>query len=774
MKDIKYSCTNIITGLNNEEVKSRNDEGFVNHDVEIKTKSVKKIIFDNSFTLFNGLNFALACAIFLTGSYKNLLFFGVVICNTAISTIQEIRSKKIVDKLSILTERKIKCLRNGKIVQLKTNEIVKDDVLIFQIGDQVVVDSVIREGKCEVNESFITGESEPVSKKDKDKLLSGSFIVSGKVKAQVINVGYENYTSIISRGVKTVDKTKSEIMRTLNKILKFISIIIVPLSIIMFIKQLNIDGNNLNGAIINTVASVIGMIPEGLVLLTSTVLAISNIKIAHYNALVQELYSIESLARIDTICLDKTGTLTDGNMSVIEIKKYTNDDIDNILSSFTCNMKNKNKTLTAIENYITNNTNIEVLDVVDFSSERKYSAIITKNMNYILGAKEVISSNDSVITKNVNGHRVLVLGKTKYQIKNNTLPKNIQIISEIHIKDNIKSNANQTINFFYNEGVDVKIISGDSIDTVKYIANEVGVRNIKTIDFSLINKESDIKNYVDEYNVFCRVSPFQKQEIIKNLKQLGKNICMVGDGVNDVLALKESDFSISFKNGSEAARNISKLVLLEDNFNIVPYVLMEGRKCINNIQRSASLFLCKTIYATLLALIFLFINLKYPFVPIQLTLTSAVTIGIPSLILSLENNNKKIQGKFLINVLKNAFPTAITIVFNILFIAIISTFLKLTDIQISTLSVILTGITSFRLLYKTCLPFNKVRLFVFTSMMTIFILGILGLKDLFGLGIINKQIILITVILYLISTVVFEIMSCFIEYITKKYPNLFN
>lgn len=777
---IKYN-TDITNGLTDEQINDRINNNLLNYDTSIPTKRISKIISDNIFTPFNLLNFILALAIFLVGSYKNLLFFGVVICNTLISTIQEIRSKKIIDRLSVISQTKVIVQRNGKEEKINVNEIVLDDIVILKSGYQVVVDSILKSGNVEVNEAFITGESEPVYKKKGDIILSGSFIVSGTCKAQVIHIGEENYTSIISRDAKVLKKIQSEIMRTLNKIIRFISIIIIPISILLFMNQINIDGNNFESAVINTVAAIIGMIPEGLVLLTSTVLAVSIIRISKYNVLVQELYSIEALARVNTICLDKTGTITEGVMEVsqvVSISKQKNREIELMLSFFANTMCDINSTMDAIVKKYSTQEKIIPNRIINFSSSRKYCGIEINKETYILGAPEIICKNifkqiESEVEKYNSDSRVIMLAKSKNQFIGHDLPNNIEPIALIVIKDIIRPSSKKTIAYFKKQGVNIKIISGDNPKTVNEIAKQVGLNKNNYIDATLLKDFDSIKKAVAKYDIFGRVTPTQKKDIIIALKQLGNVVAMTGDGVNDVLALKESDFSIALSSGSDAARNVSQLVLLDSNFESLPIVLREGRKCINNIQRSATLFLCKTIYATTLAILFLFIDLKYPFIPIQLTLTSVVTIGIPSFILALEPNNDKIMGRFLVNILSKAFPAAITIVLNIIIIMSLMPILNITSSQASTLSVIITGFTGFMLLYKISIPLNRVRTILLILMITLFITSIVGLSPLFSLALITPNLLLLVLILMMISVTFFNTIGYVFDQIVKKYPKVF-
>ncbi len=756
-----------INGLSEEEVLRLEEKGLVNYRSDVKTKSIWQIIAGNFFTLFNFLNLGLALAVFFVRSYKNLLFLGVVICNTLISTVQEIRSKITIDKLSLLNENKAWVVRGGITKQINMHEIVLGDVLKLNAGSQIPTDSRILFGEVLVNESLLTGEEESVSKRKSDTLYSGSFIVSGSCYAEAIHVGNDNYTSQISMEAKYIKKINSEIMNFINKIIKYISIAIIPIGILLFLNQMS--ESVLPDAVVSTVAALIGMIPEGLVLLTSTVLAISVIRLADYKVLVQELFCIETLARVDTLCLDKTGTITEGNMEVsklIPLNGTAMSDITDALGLISYHMENDNQTMEAISKKYSRKNDYEVLEIMPFSSKNKWSGISFKGVSYVIGAPDVIcNSNNIKELQDYIENRVVLLAKSDRKL-NKELPTNLQPMALIVISDKIRKDAKIILDYFKEEKVDIKLISGDNPRTVAYIAEKVGLENIKYVDLS--KTKSSIVDLVDDYNIFGRVKPNQKKEIILALKAKGHTVAMTGDGVNDVLALKEADCSIAMNSGSDAARNVSQLVLLDSNFSSMPKVVAEGRRSINNIQRSSTLFLCKTTYATMLAIIFMFLGRPYPFIPIQLTLTSVVTIGIPSFVLALEPNNERINGKILVNVLKKSFPTALTITFNILLIMLLPVFVKLSLDEVSTLCVIMTGLTGFMLLYRISVPFNKIRGVLFFTLLTLFLIGITFMRKLFSLVILTPKLLIIVSILFLIAILVFNFFTKLFYIISKK------
>ncbi|MBR2832950.1 MAG: HAD-IC family P-type ATPase [Bacilli bacterium] len=761
-----------VNGLSKNQVKTLKDQGLVNYNSEVKTKSIGEILMTNFFTLFNFLNLGLALAIFMVGEYKNLLFMGVVICNTLISTIQEIRSKLTIDKLSLLNEQEAVVIRDSKEEKIDINDIVLGDIIKLSLGNQIVCDSKIISGEILVNEALITGESQPEAKKEGDELLSGSFVVSGCAYVEVIHVGADNYSSKISAEAKYLKKVNSEIMNFINRIIKYISIAIIPIGILLFIHQLGLDGNTFNAAVVNVVAALIGMIPEGLVLLTSTVLAISVMRLAKYNVLVQEIYCIETLARVDTICLDKTGTLTKGEMEVSKVVSLNLNnikDINDVLGIISYHMEKDNQTMEAISKKFSKENNHKVLEIVPFSSEKKWSGISFENISYILGAPEIVlkdtSSIKNELDKYSSDNRVVLLASSNEKI-NKKIPNNIKPMALILINDKIRPDAKITLEYFKEEGVDIKLISGDNPLTVVGVAKKVGLENIKYVDMSTNKLPFD--KLVKNYNIFGRVKPDEKKSLILALKSLGHTVAMTGDGVNDVLALKEADCSIAMNSGSDAARNVSQLVLLDSNFSSMPKVVSEGRRSINNLQRSSSLFLCKTVYASLLALIFLFLSVSYPFIPIQLTLISTVTIGIPSFILALEPNNERINGRIIVNVLKKSLPTALTIVSNIIIIITLPSIIRLSNPEVSTLAVIMTGIIGFMLLYRISVPFNHLRRILFVSLISIFTFGVVILKDLFSLVFITPKLVILIITLFIISMVLFNMYNKICERLTKK------
>ena len=747
MKDIK--------GLSNKEVEERINNNLTNEIIDVSTNTIPKIIIKNVFTLFNILNIVLAIIVLFVGSYKNTLFLGVVVCNILISTIQEIRSKKIIDKLNIIKENKVSVIRDGVVKKISISSLVLDDIYMLKQGSQVVVDSIIIDGNVSLDESFLTGEQEAINYKEGDLILSGSYVLSGKCVAKVKHIKQDNYVNTIALQAKYVKVENSVILKSLKQIIKIVSVAIIPLGILLFINQYKIN-YDVSSSIINTVAAIIGMIPEGLILLTSTVLAVSVIRLSKINVLTQDLYSVEMLARVDTICFDKTGTITSGNMKVEKIVPLKNVDVYEIMGNIVSNMDINNSTSKALNNYFKKYDNYTFVKRIDFSPITKYSGVVFKDKTYIIGAPEIIYKKEIPELKNYKDKRVILLCENE----ENSIP-----IALIVLEDEIRKNAYKMIDYLNKENIDIKIISGDGIDNVLNIAKKVNLKNLKAVDISIVD---DLSSAVLNNNIFVRATPIQKKKIIKILKDNKHCVAFAGDGVNDVLALKESDCGITINSGSEMAKNVSEIVILDDDFNSIPSIIKEGRRSINNLERSATLFLSKTIYSSLLALLFIFINKNYPFEPIQLTLTSVFTIGIPSFILALEPNDEIVSGSFLNKVFKRSIPSALTIVMNILFLTFLSDLFHLDTSQVSTLCVIMTAFTGFLLLFRLCMPFNKLRIFLIVFLLLGFSISVLGLRTLFSLTILNLKMFLFIVILVLLSTLVFNVLNIVVSKIFKE------
>ncbi len=775
--------TDIKVGLTEREVVERINKNLKNYNNQPKTKTIKEIIASNVFTYFNFLNIFLGAAVLLAGvfsgrifySLKNCLFMGVIFCNTIISTIQEIISKKIIDKLSLISNSKTLVLRDAKEVTIENEEIVMDDIVLLKSGNQVVVDSVIREGAVEVNESFITGESNTIVKKAGDVILSGSFIVSGSCISQVVHVGNANYINTISSEASYIKEINSVILNSFEKIVKVLSIIIIPLGAALFCNQYLVIGDTISDSIINTVAALIGMIPEGLVLLTSSVMAVSIIRLSKYKVLVQQLYCIETLSRVNVICLDKTGTITTGNMKVYDIipnKGYTKNDFEYVLKKLTNSLYDDSPTFKALKDKFPEHLSVDIKNTIPFSSERKFSAVeVADDASYYIGAYEYVlkgvTLDYSLIEDYQKDYRILVVCKNNLPLTDK--PVNLKVIGFVLIEDEIRKEAKDTLEFFKNQGVKIKLISGDNPLTVLNIAKKAGIKeDLKAIDASNF-ENMEIDNLVLENDIFGRVTPKGKKKIILSLKKQGFITAMTGDGVNDVLALKEADCSIAMASGSDATRAVSQIVLLDNNFASMPKIVAEGRRTINNIERSSSLLLVKTIYTILLILTCLFTRSEYFFIPIQLTLITACTIGIPSFILALEPNTNIVSGNFILKIFKNSIPAGVTVFLDVVIIVLFKIAFALDDSIVNSLAVLITGTTGFIHLYHVSKPFNYLRIALFSILLLGFLYGVFFQYSFFDIKGINLPIGLITFLLIIFSFYAYEWISRFLQFLTRLF-----
>lgn len=769
-----------LDGLNKKEVEERIKNNQVNFIDEPKTKTVKEIIKTHTFTYFNFLNILLGGLVIISGiisgqflySLKNCLFVGVIFTNTIISIVEELLAKKTIDKLNVIADSKIKVVRDKNEVELSREELVLDDVCIYSLGNQVVTDSVILKGNVEVNESFITGEEKVILKSVGDEILSGSFIVSGKCYVSVKHVGKDNYISKISSEAKYIKKINSIIYNSFDKMLKILSFCLIPVGILFMANQLYITKFDIPSSIMSTVSALIGMIPEGLVLLTSSAMAVSVIRLRRFNVLVQELYSIENLARVDMICLDKTGTITEGIMEVKEILPYKDEnieDIKEILGNYIKALDDNSVTFNAIKNYVETKENYNVLDTINFSSSRKYSGVSFKEGNYYLGSPEnLLEKSVKEIEKYQDDYRVLVLATSKSKFGN---VEKVTPLGFVLIQDKIKDNAKETLDFFASQGVDIKIISGDNDKTVAKIATRAGIKGIKSIDFSKVN-DDEIKDVVNEYNIFGRVKPEQKKKIICALKEMGHFVAMTGDGVNDCLALKEADCSIAMANGSDAAKNVSQFVLLDSKIDNLPLILKEGRRSINNIERSSALLLSKTIFTILLILVCVYLSTEYFFIPIHLTLITMFTIGIPSFILALESNNELVKGKFLQKIFLKSLPSALTVVFNVVIIALFEKQFNLDSDLCNTLTVFLTATTGFIFLNNICKPYNLLRSVLMICLLLGFLYCAIFQYSFFNISYVNGDTILVFIVLFICSLFIFDKLNQFSKFILRKTHNI--
>ena len=702
-------------GLTKQEVEYRINNNLVNNEKTKYTRSTKAIILTNVFTLFNFINIGLLVLVLTTGSLQNGLFAFIIIINTVIAIIQEIKAKIILDNLKIATQEKVKVKRDGKTIEVLKTEIVIDDILVLSSGDQVVVDSIIlKSSNLEVDESIITGESDPILKEKDDKLLSGAVVISGNCLAKVISIGKDNYEHKLIKEASNIEKQDSYLMKSVNKILKIVTFLIIPVGLLLFVSQYFYSGQSYKEAILSSVAGVIGMIPEGLVLLTSLALTVGVIKMAKRKVIIQKLSGIEMLSCVDVLCLDKTGTITDGSMEVVDTVNLTDDNIEEIMFNMVSD-KLVNATAIAISKKFVKGNVYNTKKVIPFSSYRKYSAKVFDKYTYILGAleyitKENISKYDKYLSKYIEkGYRILSLCKSKKEM-NNEIPSDVKVIAFIIIKDNVRLNAKETLDYFRNQDVDIKIISGDNPRTVSNIMKGLEFSNYdKYIEGnSLPDDYNELIKIVNNYTIFGRCTPKQKQNIIKALKE--KNtVGMIGDGVNDILALKESDCGIALATGISAARSVSEVVLTTEDFSVLPKIVDEGRRVVNNIERVSSMFLVKTIYSFVLSILVVILSCTYPFYPIQLSLIGSICVGVPSFFLALEPNYNKVTGNFMVKVFRNALPSGICVSLNIFFLIMITNILNINYDSVRIIAVSLTGYINLRLLYNICKPLNLQR-----------------------------------------------------------------
>ena len=842
-----------MTGLTNEEVQERIAQGQVNNNENPNTRTYKQIILENTLTFFNFLNLVLLVFVLLVGSYKNSMFVGIIFINTVIGIIQEIRAKKTIDKLAILTESKTVVLREGKKWKISTEKLVVDDLIFLKAGEQVPADAKILEGNLEVNESLLTGEADNLPKNPGDELFSGSFVTAGQACCQIIHVGSDNYASRITSEAKEFKRHNSELRNSLNAILKVISIIIVPLGAMLFYKQYYFVGDSIRDSVVNMVAAVLGMIPEGLVLLTSVALTLGALKLAQKKTLVQELYCIETLARVDTLCLDKTGTITEGTMCVESVesyppvydeisdetsgnktapgewnnngtessdltegsataeasavsaaeaiakedgssilllqeesetgaKKHRQEDtvkireIEHIMGNLLSVLKDQNATADALRARFKVAQDMELDHVIPFSSDRKYSGAAFKDAGtYLMGAAQFLfpEGNPELMeycgSFAEEGLRVLVVAHSENVNEGTEIPEGLESVGLLLLTDVIRAEAPDTLAYFESQGVDLKVISGDDPVTVSAIAKRAGLKNAEQyVDATTITTQEEMDEAVATYSVFGRVTPQQKQAMVKSLQAQKHTVAMTGDGVNDVLALKEADCSIAMAEGSDAAKNIANVVLLDSNFAAMPEIVNQGRRVVNNIRTAASMFLIKTIFSVLLSLITIFFGDSYPFEPIQMSLISACAVGIPTFLLAQENNYEKIDHTFLRHVFMNAFPAAVTITGCVFTVMLVCQNVYHSNLMLNTACVLVTGWNYMAALKTVYAPLNRYRKVIIYSMQVIFFAAAVILQDLLTLGSLEFGMIILVFLLMTFSPILIEVITAWLRNIYSR------
>ena len=755
-----------IKGLTSEEVRAAQAAGKVNADATVKTRSYGSIFRSNICTLFNLINVILAVFVFLTGSYKNMLFMLVIVINTIIGIVQEIRSKITTDRLSIVVAANVEVMRDGKIQKIPIDELVLGDVMRLGRGNQIPTDSVVLKGECKTDESLLTGESRLIPKHAGDQLYSGSFINAGAVWARVEKVGADNYAAQITNEAKQKKAINSEIMTSLNKIIKYVSIFMFPVGLLLFANEYLLHHVELDPAILSTVSAMVGMIPEGLILLASTVMAVAVVRLARHQVLVQQLYCIETLARVDVLCLDKTGTITTGGMEVsglvpldVPDSEPKEQELSKIVASLVASDEDPNDTARAIQEYfglvkegkqkaeqaITPADLLKPTRVIPFSSDTKWSgAAFANGEAYVMGAAQFVLEKNANTLAQIKDTldtyaadaRVLLVARVEGFDANGAIEGDAIPLGFVCLHDQIRSTAAQTIAYFKEQGVKLKVISGDDPHTVSGIAQKVGIEGAdRFVDATTLKTDQDIASAIKNYNVFGRVRPEQKKAFVLALQAEGHTVAMTGDGVNDVLALKASDCSVAMASGSDAARNVAQLVLVDNDFASMPAVVAEGRRSINNLQRSASLFLVKTLLSITAAFLFIFLPWQYPFVPIQLTLISAFTIGLPSFVLALEPNKDLVRGHFLPNAVVHSIPGAVCAVVSIVVLTIVGNeAIGLDYRQVSTLCVMVVGLLGIMLVIRLSIPFTPLRWGLLVVVIGGLLIGVVGFGWLFDIA----------------------------------------
>lgn len=773
--DIRY-------GLNSDQVNEYFENGWSNEPVEPPSKTVPEIIKSNLFTYFNLVFAVLATLLILAGSFRNLTFLPVILANLFIGIIQEIRAKNTLDKLSVLNAPKALVVREGRQFSIPAEELVLDDIVIFKAGNQICADAIVIDGEVSVNESLLTGESDEISKKPGDELMSGSFIVSGECYARLDKVGEDSYISKLTLEAKAMNsEEQSEMIRVLDKLVGVVGILIIPIGLLLFGQQFFFSGASFSKSITSMVAAVIGMIPEGLYLLASVALVVSVMRLASKKVLVHDMKCIETLARVNVLCVDKTGTITENTMEVngeIPMDGYDSQSmapLKQIISDFASAMSSDNITMKAMKDYFNKPSGRKAVSVSPFSSQFKYSGAAFEDGSYVLGAPEFVLREDydnyreQIEQYSSEGYRVLVFGIYDGVIDGKALTGKVTPLGLVFLSNPIRKEAPETFKYFENQGVEIKVISGDNPVTVSQVALQAGIANADNyIDASTLTTDEAIEDAVLRYTVFGRVTPDQKRKFVRALKKAGRTVAMTGDGVNDVLALKDADCSVAMASGSDAAAQASQLVLLDSNFACMPSVVMEGRRVVNNIERSASLFLVKNIFSFLLSLFSVCFMINYPLEPSQISLISMFTIGVPAFFLALQPNKNIIQGHFLSNVLIKALPAGITDFLVVGALVVFGQVFEVGETDISTACTMLLAIVGFVILYNISKPMNALRWCVWGGC----IVGLLGcsiyLGDLFAMRGMSTKCIMLFVVFAIITEPALRYSTILIEKIGRK------
>ena len=773
-------------GLTSQQVQEHRLHGWTNKAVEPPSKTTKEIVHENVFTYFNLIFVVLAVLLCLVGSFRDLTFLPVIIANTLIGIIQEIRAKQVLDKLTMLNAPRASVVRDGKRTVINAEDLVVDDIVIFKAGDQVCADAEVSAGEVQVNESLLTGEADEITKRKGDKLMSGSFIVSGQCHARLDKVGEDSYISKLTLQAKAMQsKEQSEMIRSLDKLVKCVGVAIIPLGIVLFSQAFFIQHDGFRESVTSMIAAVIGMIPEGLYLLASVALAVSSIRLAQKKVLLHDMKCIETLARVDVLCVDKTGTITENTMKVQKLIKTDEYDekekggLSLLVGDFAAAMTNDNITMAALKEYFTKASGKKVLSKTGFSSATKYSSVTFEDGAYVLGAPEFVLKEkyddyaEEITEYASTGSRVLAFGIYDGEVDGKPLTHGILPFGFVLLANPIREAAKETFEYFAEQGVEVKVISGDNPVTVSNVAKQAGIKNAdRYVDASEFEDEQSMRKALLNNTVFGRVTPSQKRKFVRILKEAGHTVAMTGDGVNDVLALKDADCSIAMASGSDAAAQASQLVLLESDFSCMPEVVLEGRRVVNNIQRSASLFLVKNIFSFLLSVASVVFMFTYPLEPSQVSLISMFTIGVPAFFLALEPNKNMIKGHFLTNVLLKALPAALTDALAVAALVIFGRTFDVSSTDISTAATMLLAIVGFMILYKISAPMNKIRFSIVSGCIAGLLFCSIFLKDLFAITSMTKECIMLFVVFAIATEPVLRYLTTLVEKVKYYYLKL--
>ena len=785
-----------ITGLTDEEVRQRVEEGFTNRTDISTDKTTKEIVISNVFTYFNLIFLVITILLIMVGSFRNLTFLPIIIGNTVIGIVQEIRAKKTLEKMSLLNAPHADVIRNGSVKQISTDELVKDDVILLTAGKQICADAVVISGNIQVNESLLTGEADEVEKTEGSTLMSGSFVVSGECYARLEKVGNESYISRLSLEAKSMGgKEQSEMIRSINLIVKWVGIVIIPIGLILFWQSHFVNGESITKSVTSTVAAIIGMIPEGLYLLTTVALALSTMKLARKKVLLHDMKSIETLARVDVLCVDKTGTITEPDMKLKEIflcknsgadgtqTALTLDELKSLILDYANASVDNNATMLALKAYaaeaLTNNTSALHRTAVSqqaFSSSLKYGSVTFSDGTYLLGAPEFIMHEDfarieeEIIPYAEKGDRVLLFARYNGENVENGINGSVTPLGFVALANPIRANAVKTFEYFKSQGVAIKVISGDNPRTVSRIAIQAGIESAESfVDAATLDTEDKIADAVNKYTVFGRVTPKQKKQLVKALQAKGHTVAMTGDGVNDILAMKDADCSVAMASGSEAAAQAAQVVLLDSDFAHMPDVVYEGRRVVNNIQRSASLFLVKNIFSLLLSLFSVILMVTYPLEPAQVSLISMFTIGVPGFLLALEQNKDRIKGHFITNVMLKALPGGLTDVIAVGALVVCGEVFCISDASIGTIATLVLSVVGFMILFKISEPLNGMKYAVIIGNIAGLVFSGFFLKKLFALTDLSNICILLMIVFGFAAESLFRNLTLLVEKLRGSY-----